>query len=274
MRLSREEAFDLWAGSASPWCVWSKPILLSYLPAALTVGAGDPLPSTRALPWAPPADGSAIVVVDIAGVESVGIGERLAHAGFRPIPLFNAVPGPWSSRDGEGRVPFRPVVDVYPIVDAIEQATLRLRDRLEGLPAKAPPAFLLDSNRRLGETPKPGDFDNSSVSLPTDFPSAVFLQSRGVNRVFVVYDSADRTSVASGQPASDLAHTLLRWQNAGIAILACPLDENLEGSKPAPIVLTRPTWFGAIWHNALSVLGLRRNPLGGFGGTLPVPSAG
>jgi hypothetical protein len=67
---------------------------------------------------------------------------------------------------------------------------------------------------------------------------------------------------------------LLRWQNAGIVILACPLDENLEGSEPAPIVLARPTWFGAIWHNALSVLGLRRSPLGGFGGTLPVPFGG
>ena len=274
MRLSREEAFDLWAGTVSPWCVWSKPILLSYLPAELTADASEPLPPTRALPWAPPADGSAIVVVDLPGLESVRFGERLAHAGFRPIPLFNAVPGPWPSREREDRVAFRPVVDVSPIVDAIEQVTLRLRDRLAGLPPAAPPAFLLDSNRRLGVTPQPGDFDNRSVSLPTDFPSAVFLQSGGVGRVIVVYDSADRTSVDSGQPASDLAHTLLRWQSAGIVILACPLNENLEGAEPAPIVLKRPTWFGAIWHNALSVLGLRRSPLGGFGGTLPVPSAG
>jgi hypothetical protein len=274
MRLSREEAFDLWAGSASPWCVWSKPILLAYLPAELTADAAEPRVSPKALPSAPPADGSVIVVVDLPGVESVRVGETLAHAGFRPIPLFNAVPGPWWSRDRDSRASFRPVVDVWPIVDAIEQVTLRLRERLEGLPSAAPPAFLLDSNRRLGETPRPGDFDNRSVSLPTDFPSAVFLQSRGVTRVIVVYDSADRTSVESGQPASDLAHTLLRWQNAGIAILACPLDESLCGADPAPIVLTRPSWFGMIWHGALSVLGLRRNPLGGFGGTLPVPSGG
>jgi hypothetical protein len=41
-----------------------------------------------------------------------------------------------------------------------------------------------------------------------------------------------------------------------------------------PITVARPNWFGTIWHNALSVIGLRRSPLGGFGGKLPIPSAG
>jgi hypothetical protein len=225
-----------------------------------------------AAPWAPPADGTTVLVIDLPGVQCVHLGETLLHAGFRPIPLFNAVPGPWGFGAIERGDPARTVVDVDPTINAIGQATIRLRDRLEQLPATAPPAFLLDADRRLGN-PRPGDFDNRSVSLPTDFPSAVFLQSRGVTRAVVVIEAHGRT-VTGDQPATDLAHTLLRWQAAGITILSCPLDENLEGSGARTITVTRPSWFGAIWHNALSVVGLRRNPMGGFGGTLPVPSAG
>jgi hypothetical protein len=32
--------------------------------------------------------------------------------------------------------------------------------------------------------------------------------------------------------------------------------------------------YRRIWQRVLATMGLRRNPLGGFGGLLPVPSAG
>ena len=271
MHLSREQAFELWAPPASPWSVWCKPLTFSYLP---SIVADHDLPPSLAVPvpWAPEADASTVLVIDLPGVQSVRIGESLACAGFRPVPLFNALPGPARS-SARGVTSPSTLVDVYPIIDAIQGATVRLRDRLERLPTTAPPAFLLDSARRLGKSPKPGDFDNRSVSLPTDFPSAAFLQSRGVTRALLVLGLRGRTTL-SAQPASDLAHTLLRWQNAGISMFSCSLDENLEGSEPAELEITRPSWFGAIWHNALSLVGLRRNPMGGFGGTLPRPSAG
>ena len=227
--------------------------------------------SPVATPWAPRADGTTVLVIDLPGVQSVRVGESLVHAGFRPIPLFNAVPGPSGSRERDD--PHQTVVDVYPIIDAIGQASARLCDLLERLPATAPPAFLLDAQRRLGKERHPGDFDNRSVSLPTDFPSATFLQSRGVTSAVVVLDSHGRP-MSGGQPATDLAHTLLRWQAAGITILSCTLDAELAGASPRTINVARPSWFGSIWHNALSVVGLRRSPMGGFGGTLPVPSAG
>lgn len=270
--LSREEAFDLWAGPSSPWSVWSKPVLFSFLPSVIDACEGAPTPPVE-FPWAPPADGSTALIIDLPGVQSLRVGETLVHAGFRPIALFNAVPGPSRLGDREQRDLSRSVVDVYPIIDALEQTTMRLRDPLARLPVTAPPAFLLDSARRLGNEPRPGDFDNRSVSLPTDFPSAAFLHSRGVTRVLTVLAVRGRTTLEP-QPASDLAHTLLRWQTAGISILSCTLDEDSKGSEVMPIEVARPSWFGVIWHNALSVIGLRRNPMGGFGGTLPVPSAG
>lgn len=272
MPLSREETFELWAAPASPWSVWCKPLLFSCLPALITPKADEPPPSPVATPWAPAADGSTVLVIDLPGVQSVRIGETLVRAGFRPIPLFNAVPGPWTGEREHGDQA-RTLVDVGSIMAALEHASLRLRDRLRQLPATAPPAFLLDADRRLGRDPRPGDFNNRSVSLPTDFPSAAFLQSRGVTRALVVLALHGRT-MPRDQPATDLAHTLLRWQTAGISILSCTLDEHLEGSSPQLIQVARPSWFGAIWHNALSVVGLRRNPMGGFGGELPVPSAG
>jgi hypothetical protein len=272
LQLTREQAFDLWAGLSSPWSVWSKPIVFSYLPPTITLSSTPP-PSPVAAPWAPHADGTTVLVIDLPGVQSVHVGETLVRAGFRPIPLFNAVPGPSGSGARERCDPSRVVVDVYPIIDAIGDVTLRLRDLLEHLPITAPPAFLLDADRRLGKERRPGDFDNRSVSLPTDFPSAAFLQSRGVTRAIAILDLHGRTATGN-QPATDLAHTLLRWQAAGITILSCTLNENLEGSSPRTINVARPSRFGAIWHNALSVIGLRRNPMGGFGGKLPVPSAG
>ena len=72
-------------------------------------------------------------------------------------------------------------------------------------------------------------------------------------------------------PQPDLAHTLRRWQEAKIEILLYAIDSALP---PARIDVPRPSWFGHVWHNFLVRAGLRRNPMGGFGGYLPVPSQG
>lgn len=253
--------------------MWCKPVLFAHLPNTMTPMGGNQQSLPVFAPWAAHADGSTVLVVDLPGVQSVRMAETLVHAGFRPVPLFNAVPGPEGLDDTERDNSARTAVDVRPIIEALEQATLRLREPLQCLSAAAPPAFLLDGDRRLGKDPRPGDFDNRSVSLPTDFPSATFLQARGVRRAIVVFDAQSRM-VTGDQPATDLAHTLLRWQTAGITIFSCALDENLEGGNLQTIAVARPTWFRAIWHNALAVVGLRRNPMGGFGGELPVPSAG
>lgn len=270
MLLSREQTFDLWAPAASPWSPWVKPVLFAYLPdVAATQLEEMPKLAPHHRQWAPPADGTCVLVIDLPGVRSVQLAEALAKNGYRPVPLFNAVPGPMA--DPIDRV-VQPLVDVNGIAQALQAASTRSADGLRALPTEAPPVFVLDANRRIGRPPEPGAFDNRSVSLPTDFPSATFLKSRGIARVLLIIEAEHMLSTA-GQPQTDLAHTLLRWQEAGIVIDSCGVDEHLElRSSPDRIVVERPRWFRAAWHNALSVLGLRRNPLGGFGGELPIPS--
>ncbi len=270
MLLSREQTFDLWTPPASAWSSWVKPVLFAYLPdLAPTQLEEMGEPARDRTEWAPQADGTCLLVIDLPGVRSVKLAEALTHHGYRPVPLFNAVPGP--REDPIDRV-VQPLVDVNGIAKAMQAASTRLVDALRALPAQAPPAFVLDADRRIGRTPEPGAFDNRSVSLPTDFPSAAFLKSRGIARVLLIIEAEHMLSSA-GQPQTDLAHTLLRWQEAGIPIESCGVDEHLElRSSPDRLIVERPRWFRAAWHNALSVLGLRRNPLGGFGGELPIPS--
>jgi hypothetical protein len=125
--------------------------------------------------------------------------------------------------------------------------------------------FLLDADRRTGHGPlTPGRFDNRSLSLPTDFPSAAFLAARGIGDVLLV--QRDRR-----HPQEDLAHTLLRYQQAGLRASGQTLD---PPTPPTPIVLAVPRWYRSMFHRFLATFGLQRHALGGFGGTLPEPSAG
>jgi hypothetical protein len=156
------------------------------------------------------------------------------------------------------------VVDVDPILWALAYAAPRMAAL--SLPAGAPPAFLLDADRRYGHEwlLAPGRFDNRSVSFPTDFPSANLLLNRGIRRA-VLMQKAEKP------PQPDLAHTLRRWQEAGIRI---ELKSPDTGGPPVAHMVAKPSSFRSLWQRMLIAVGLRRNPLGGFGGTLPDPSAG
>jgi hypothetical protein len=64
---------------------------------------------------------------------------------------------------------------------------------------------------------------------------------------------------------------LRRWQEAGIGIERKVLSTD---GPPVPLVVNRPSGFRSLWHRLLVASGLRRNPLGGFGGMLAEASAG
>jgi hypothetical protein len=258
--MMRDRIFQAWAPDDSAWSAWVKPVLFAHLddesesaPAVAEVGVG----------WAGPANGNAVVVVDLPGASGVGLGLELAAIGYRPVPLYNACPSPdgpmWSTEP-----PPITAVDVVPIMKALAGGATRLSSC--ALDASAPPAFLLDAARRgvAGSALEPGSFDNRSISLPTDFPSGTLLRSRGVRRVLVVQEG-------TREPQADLAHTLARWQKAGIEISAIDLR---DASSSAPLRVTEPPLFRRMWYAFLATAGLRRSPFGGFGGTLPVPSAG
>ena len=141
MLLNRDAIFELWAPAAAPWSAWTKPLLFAHLDnAELQVGAAPSPPA-----WAPPADATTLVVSDLPGPLSVQAGEALAYAGFRPVPLFNAVPGP--TADSDETFAAQSVVDVASIIDALRSATERSGLTLRSLAVDAPPAFLLDAAR-------------------------------------------------------------------------------------------------------------------------------
>jgi hypothetical protein len=95
------------------------------------------------------------------------------------------------------------------------------------------------------------------------------LGSRGIQSILLVQREPN------GAPQPDLAHTLRRWQQGGLSMLRCSVAE-LETS-PAPVhrpfTVSRPAGFRLLWSRLLVGFGLRRNPLGGFGGMLADPSS-
>ena len=204
------------------------------------------------------------MVLDLPGAEGIFCGLELARRGYRPVPLYNAVPLP------SGEVQFDPVtgrpvaaVNVFPIMDALIQGT-EILDKLN-LPPEAPPVFLLDADRLgCGRKMLADEFDNRSVCFATDFPSANFLMNQGMSSAMLVQHG-------SRPPQRDLAHVLRRWQDAGMAILL----KNVEVSgAPAACEIARPSWFGAMFQRALASVGLGRGDAGGFGAWVPDTSAG
>jgi len=192
-------------------------------------------------------------VVDLPGTDGISLGLNMATLGYRPIPLYNAVPGGVH----------REAVDTSAIASALHYSAEALGKM--NLRPDAPPVFLLDANRRGPEMLSDSvRFDNRSVSFTTDFPSSNYLLSHGIKFVVLIQYHA-------GQPQPDLAHTLRRWQEEGVNIYAKAIGDN---SPIAPLTVDRPSQFGLFWHRALTMLGMKRDRLGGYGGYLAEDSAG
>jgi hypothetical protein len=250
--MNRSQLFEIWAPPASKWSVWAKPVLFAEMPlevapmSAPTQNENVPgLVSLRG-------EGSTALVIDLPGVEAVRAGVQLATQGFQPVPLFN------SAFHANG------VVDTVSLAREIVVTTPLLEQN--PVPPGAPPVFLLDASRKLGwRSAAPGTFDNRWVVFPQDFPSANFLKGQGVTRVVLI------TKDPVSQPAEDLAHVLVRWQESGIEILSLPLNPPAE---PTLLQVTKPSGFRSLFYQFLVLTGLRRSSAGGFGGIVPNPSSG
>ncbi|MES1243181.1 MAG: hypothetical protein ABUT39_16330 [Acidobacteriota bacterium] len=258
------QLFEVWAPEDSVWSRWAKPALFAGGPQVLEPAVSAPampaMPVHPVDPVAPPGSGSysqapfdpwTAFVVDMPGERSVEIGMALARTGYRPVPLFNTAYHQFA------------IVPVYPILK-------RLRDgaeELQGLaiPSDAPPVFLLDAKRlEPGAPPEPGKFDNRWAVFPQDFPSANFLLSNNVRRVVLLQEER-----LQGAPRTDLAHVLLRWQEAGVEIYAQDPDGTMS---PRPVQVAKPSAFRSLFYRALTLSGLRRSSAGGFGSVIPIPS--
>lgn len=259
--MTNEDCFEAWAPTGAVWSPWAKPVLFAE-PTGLNIGSsartaptGTP-PQTvtpvtvRDLLWLAPPDGRTALVIDLPGAESVATGLALARRGYRPVPLYNTSSGPASA------------IDSGIIARQLEAGAASLPGF--GLRADAPPAFLLDAQRMTPSMlPGPGTFDNRWVVFPQDFPSGNYLRSKGVDVALLLHGEAGLQD--------DLAHVLLRWQQAGIRIEAAGPD---AAAAPRAMVVKPPRLFRRAWYRALTIAGLRRNNAGGFGAAIPLRTTG
>ena len=194
--------YRAWTPASSPWSQWVKPVLFASM--------GDPVaeaPASTIASWhaAPTRDGRTAIVADLPGAEGVDFGLACAAKGWRPVPLYNALPDPLA------------IVDMDPVIRAL-RAGARVLDSLT-LTTEAGPVFLLDARRRTGPFFAPdGAFDNRSVCFAWDFPSASFLREQGIARVLLV----QRTG---RQPQLDLLPILRDWHAAELRVAVQPPDE-------------------------------------------------
>jgi len=207
-----------------------------------------------------PTPGSTAIVIDLPGEEGVMWGLRLATLGYRPVPLYNALP--FAIGDKMTSPSSRPATTVY--VEHILAALVREATNLEKLHLRmtAPPAFLLDADRRLARTDiRPGIFDNRSVCFTTDFPSATFLLEHGVRSVTVVQECTTF--------AADLLPTLVAWQQGGIEIQR----KRYRNSQPLErVAVKKASFLSWAWFRLTVALGFHKGELGAFGDIVPASS--
>lgn len=251
--MTNEEIFLAWCPQSGAWSSWAKPVLYAY---ALVREVPPPVmpDSLPSLAWLPRPDMSTALVFDLAGPQGAWLSPELARRGYRPVPLYNAMPAPADCQE---------LVPVTKIISALVFLAPTVAGIL--LPDAAPPAFLLDAHRRSCTVyPSPGRYDNRSISLPSDFPTAAKLRERGISRVILVQPLAS-------DPQPDLARTLGIWQREGIEIWRKAL---LSPEMPSPFRVRTPSALRGLWHWLIATLALRPHPLGGYGGILPHPSSG
>jgi len=232
--VKREDIHRAWAPETEPWARWVKPVVFAAIDedAQPTVSPETAkglrqsvLESLAAVPGQPYRQDRSLrdvaLVIDLPGAAGVLAGLDFVSDGFRPIPLYNAVPDAFA------------VVDLTPIMAALVNGAARVADMSVG----ALPAFLLDANRMV-ESATPGNFDNRSICRATDFPSAETLWRAGIRRAVLIHTGATR-------PAADLEPVLCDWQAKGITLWfkRADLDE-----AAVPRTLRRRFWLVRAAH--------------------------
>ena len=237
MKDMRITAYEIWAQYGALWTQWTKPALFSVKPRNL-----NDIFTPNELKWPLSFKKNTLIIVDLEGPESIKEGMGFAKIGYRPVPLYNCV----MSYDNYC------TVDVKDLHRTLFSATRFLQD-LKFI-EDAPPVFLLDS-RRMYSSKKRGFFDNRWQVFPQDMPSAKFLKQHGIEKIII------RTEAIQ----ADIAHILYRYQKEGIEIYTLyKRSENME-----KVNIRKPKKFKCLSYRFFVILGLRRNPAGGFGSLYP-----
>jgi hypothetical protein len=259
--MTPEAVFQVWAPAESIWSPWAIPVPFAQM---VCLDSDTPLDLAGFAEIAGrfAAAPDLAMVLDLPGDEAIKLGLALGRRGCRPVPLIDGSPGPgvnglggaWMENEPLPAAALGTAVDMRRLLRGLCQGTHILRELR--LAPEASPVFLLDASRLAeGRPVNDGAFDNRWKTFAQDFPSARFLEERGIRRVILVQEHA-------AQPQEDLAHVLLRWQEAGIRLEVWGITENGPARE---LRVRRPSHFRALWQRWLAMLGLQRGASGGFG---------
>jgi len=192
-----KEIFKIWAPAGAKWSAWARPVpfVSPSMAKAIKSIHSFKIPNIRYLGGA---QQNTAVVIDLPGHGGVEEGLALARLGFRPVPLYNGTTGQPGALA---------LVDNFAIEGALEWGASELK-QME-LPADAPPAFLLDSNRTHRYRMDVSVFDNSWDIYAQDMPPAGYFLENGIEKIVVRGERIQK----------DLAGILHKFQKAGIKIL-------------------------------------------------------
>lgn len=238
--MTKHELFRIWAPDGARWVKWVKPVLFAHaelarvtedpaLPDGLLAMADASLSRLQLVPHeatiatyrSMARTQNSALILELPGASSVINGVAVASHGFRPIPLFNA----WPATEGPT------IVNMWPMVDALVRTAPALA--AIQLPEDAPPAFLLDADRKgEGKLGMDTRIDNRSICTRSDFPTSAQLIAHGIEHVVVV-------RLAYPSPlAFDLADVLLGLQTGGVKIHTLAIADN---ASPEAFTVKRPS---------------------------------
>ncbi len=254
--MTKEEILRIWAPASSIWSPWVKPVLFSFMDGVFP--PGQPRTSAIDLHWLP-ADQRTALILNLPREDSVLWSIELARRGYRPVPLYNALPFPLDTKMSPRSRPVSTVI-VEPILAALREQAAALQDI--PLRKNAPPAFLLDADRDIaGTDPVPGVFENRSVCFSTDFPSAEFMIANDITHAILVEGEPEITG--------DLHDALFMWQTGGIQLCK---KRPYEKGAPVAFTLKQRSSFRKAWDRLRVIFGLRQARLGAFGGLISTAS--
>lgn len=236
------ELYKKWAPDTARWTQWAKPVVFMNMKLATTKRKGTTGQANGK--WAQ-YQSDRMLIIDLPDDLGVKEGLAVAKIGYRPVPLYNGVPG--------GR---KAVVPNQNIVESLKKGgnvltTIKLSPT-------ANPAFLLDANRLKGLKRSPGTFDNRWCVVAQDMPSPNYLKKHSINEIVVRTDELQH----------DLATILYQYQKQGILIYLC----NSQGSSQLTTI-PKPKNIG-LFYRFLFLLGFTRSATGGFGMSIPEVSSG
>ncbi|VEU82112.1 hypothetical protein [Acholeplasma hippikon] len=233
--MTEKQAYKIWSPSKNPWTRWTKPVAFMNLGDALYFD-----PELKEIELDITYSSEFIYIVDLPDSAAISYGLAFAKKGYQPVCLFNG-------SNIQSKVVTVPNHKLY---HAIKAGAEILKDIK--IYEKANPVFLLD-DRRLGENAPvaPGYFDNRWSIFKQDFPTAEYLLSKKITRVYVVKEKQN----------IDLQHILYDYQKNGLKIYDGLTKELLKIKKPSAV--------NSITYRTGVIFGLKRNAAGGFGAMLP-----